>query len=275
MKRSSVRKLVVILGLLLVVAGCQKGEREPEALVVSGTSVLAPLLQDIGQRFTESHPTVRIDVDFTQADRAVSDTRQGLADVGVICRPLKPGEAGLQVFPLGRDGVAVIVHKSNPLHSLTDKQLHSLFTRTFTNWREVGGGDDPVVVIHEAESELLRSVFLEHFNILPRQVPPGPSVATSIQAVQAVASQPRSISYASLGVASTAMQEGQPIRLLPLAGIAATPENVRNGSYPLIRPLLLLTRGTPQGMVGALVDYARSNQVDDLIEKYGFAPARP
>jgi phosphate transport system substrate-binding protein len=171
--------------------------------------------------------------------------------------------------------VAIIVNKGNPVPPLTASQFHGLFTRTYTNWREVSGKDEAVVVIQQAEADPLRQLLLEHFGILSRQVPPGPSVLSTLQAVEAVAAQPRALSYTSLGAASNAAHQGQAIRLLPLDGIAATPENVQNGTYPLSRPLNLLTRGVPRELVREFIDFARSDQVHDLIVKCGFTPVTP
>jgi phosphate transport system substrate-binding protein len=214
-------------------------------------------------------------IDPTASERAVLDTRQGLADVGLITRSPLPGESGLQVFPLARDGVAFFVHKNNPIPSLSDAQIVGLYTRTLTNWKEVGGTDQPVVVISAAEGRSLRTLFLDRLGIPARQLAIGPTVMSTAQAVQAVASQPRALVYGSLGVTDSAVREGAPIRLVPLDGVPATPDNVRNGSYPFTRPLNLITRGTPRDLVREFLDFARSGEVHDLINKYGFSPVPP
>jgi phosphate transport system substrate-binding protein len=262
--------------LILAGTGCQQApEPESQALVVSASPSVAPLLEEIGQRFRERHPGVRVDIDTTASDRAVVDTRQGLADVGVITRSLLPGESGLQVLPLARDGVALFVHKTNPIPSLNNAQIAGLSTRALTYWKEVGGTDQPVVVVNHAEGRPLRILFLEHFGVSARQPVAAPTVVSSAQAIQAVASQPRAIGYGSLGMADSAVREGKPIRLLPLAGVPATPDNVHNGTYPFTRPLNLITRGKPRDLVREFLDFARSSEVHDLINKYGFSPAPP
>jgi phosphate transport system substrate-binding protein len=233
---------------------------------------MAPLVVDIGQRFQERRPDVRINVQSAPESRAVSDAMQGLADLGMLGRSLRTPEIGLLDFPIARDGLAVIVHKNNPVQSLSDGQIVGLFTGTYTNWKDLGGPDRPVALAGQMDGRAARTAFLAYFGLRPQQVRADPTVPGGEQAVQAVAAHPYAIGYASLGEAEAAART-LPIRLLPLGGVAATLDNVRNGRYPLVRPLLLLSRTPPEGAERDFIDFARSAEVHDLIGKYGFVPA--
>src|SRR5947209_20537255 len=105
------------------------------------------------------------------------------------------------------------------------------------------------------------------------QVRPDQFATDSEQEVQAVASQPPPLAYASAGQAQAAAAAGAPVRLLPWAGVAPTPEHVRDGSYPLTRPLNLLTRDPPHGPARDFIDFARSAEVHDVIQKHHLVPA--
>src|SRR5262245_39270623 len=96
--------LIAGLGLLVGFPG-KAPQDEAQRLVVTGTATLAPLMEKIARRFEDGHPDVRIRVESSSSLDAVAATRAGLADVGMISRPLLPGEAGLRVYPLARDGV--------------------------------------------------------------------------------------------------------------------------------------------------------------------------
>jgi phosphate transport system substrate-binding protein len=100
------------------------------------------------------------------------------------------------------------------------------------------------------------------------------TVASSEKVIEVIESQPFAIGFASLGLAQQAAAI-QPIRLLPLGDVPATLENVRNGRYPLVRPLQLVTRDEPQGIVKEFIDYARSPEVHDLIKTNGFVDWSP
>jgi phosphate transport system substrate-binding protein len=155
--------------------------------------------------------------------------------------------------------------------SLDDRQLAGLFSATYVNWKEVGGNDRPVTLVSFAEGRSARDAVLEYFGLPSSRMKIDPGVYSSDQAVAAVAGNPDAIAYACLGKAEIVSAK-QPIRLLPLRGVAATVAEVRAGRYPLTRPLLLLTRDRPEGVVEELVSFARSEEVRDLLDKYGFAP---
>jgi phosphate transport system substrate-binding protein len=265
----------LIAGLVLGLgpAGCGSPKQETSHLVVAGSATLAPLLQQIAERFEHDHPTVHIHVESGTSAEAVAATRSGLADVGMMTRLLQPGEAGVDLFPLARDGMAFIVHKSNPVARLNQRQVAGLFSGLFLNWKEVGGTDRAVVPISHVEGRALRHLFLERFGLLARQVVPGPAVGSSEQAIHSVSEHPGAIAYVSLGEAVLAARgKRQPIRLVALDGVAPTPENVERGAYPITRPLALITRMSPGEPARAFVEFARSPQVHQVIRKKGFSP---
>src|SRR5689334_14463012 len=105
----------LLAGLL---TGCRPAPR-PRYLVIVGSRCMVPLIEAVSRRFEEGHADVRITIEAADGERAVNDTRLGLADVGLLPRPLTPLEAGLQARVIARDGVALIVHRDNPVQGLT------------------------------------------------------------------------------------------------------------------------------------------------------------
>jgi phosphate transport system substrate-binding protein len=263
-------------GLLLaaLLSGCRPAETPIRSLVLSGSYSMTPLMSDVGKRFQERHPDVRVNVESAPGDRPLSDTRQGLADLGMLGRALRADETGLRAYPVARDGLALIVHRDNPVPQLNDEQVVALFTRAYQSWREVGGTDRPITLVSQGEGRGARAAFLEHFGLQSRQVRADPGVSTGEQVIEAVATHPSAVGYASLGPARKAAG-AKLIRLLPLGGSAPTPENVKAHRYPLVRPLQLLTREAPQGLVRDFIAFSQSPDVYDLIEKHGFVPVTP
>jgi phosphate transport system substrate-binding protein len=270
---------LAVLGLALAAGGhgCRSASQEPRNVVLTGSAVMAPLVRDIGRRFEASHPGVRIDVQGGGTERGLADTRQGLADVGMAARALRPDETNLHAFPIARDGIGFVVHKTNPVPALTDDQVVRVYTRAVSNWKQVGGNDQPITVISQGENRQgeprsALAFFLGHFKLKPGQVRAEVPVQDTEQGVKAVADRPGGIAYVSVGPAAAAVAAGAPVRLLPWAGVAATPANVANGSYTLVRPLQLVTRQPPDGLVRELIDFARSDAVRDIIEQHHYAP---
>jgi phosphate transport system substrate-binding protein len=241
-------------------------------LLITGASTLAPLIGEIGKRFESLHPKVRIDVQSGGSSRGVADTRQGLADIGMVSRAMKDDERDLSAFPVARDGVCPILHQENPVQALTDEQIVEIYTGKISNWKLVGGKDAPITVVNKADGRSTLEVFLQYFKLKNSDVKAQVVIGDNEQGVKTVAGNPHAIGYVSIGTAEYDAIHGVPIKLLPIGGVAASTENVRTGVFPLSRPLHLVTRITPSGLAKAFIEYAQSKAVHDLISQQYFVP---
>lgn len=262
---------LLVCGLLVgcTCAGCQPPEQKVHNLVLTGSTAMLPLLRDIGKRFESEHAGVRVDVQASGSAHGISDTRQGLADIGMVARSLKPDEAMLHATPIARDAVCIIVNRANAVPALRDDQIVRMYTRGVSNWKEVGGPDLPIVLVHMTDGRALLDLFLDHFKLRSTQIRADALIQDSEQGLHAVASRPGAIAYVSCSRAD-AVGENMPIKKLPSGGIDPTIANIRDGTYPLSRPLLLVTREAPKGLAAQFIDFARSNAVLDLIQNYHF-----
>lgn len=241
-------------------------------LVITGASTLAPLIAEIGKRFESLYPTVRIDVQSGGSSRGVADARQGLADIGMVSRAMKEDERDLSAFPVARDGVCPILHQENPVQALADEQIVAIYTGTITNWKAVGGADAPITVVNKAEGRSTLEVFLHYFKLKNVDVKAQVVIGDNEQGVKTVAGNRNAIGYVSIGTAEYDATHGVPIKLLPIGGVAASTESVRKGSFPLSRPLHLVTRTSPSDLAKAFIEYAQSRAVHDLIKQQYFVP---
>jgi phosphate transport system substrate-binding protein len=262
---------LLVCGLFVgcTLTGCRPPEQKIRNLVLTGSAVMTPLLRDIGKRFEAEHADVRVDVQAGGSTRGVSDARSGLADIGMVARSLKPDEAMLHATPIALDAVCIIVHRTNQVQALSDDQIVRMYTRSVSNWKEVGGPDLPIVLVHMTDGRALLDLFLDHFKLRSTQIRADALIQDSEQGLQAVASRKGAIAYVSCSRAE-AVSANMPIRSLPSGGITPTTEHVRDGTYPLSRPLQLVTRETPKGLAAEFIDFARSNAVLDLIQKHHF-----
>jgi phosphate transport system substrate-binding protein len=105
------------------------------------------------------------------------------------------------------------------------------------------------------------------------QVKPQVIIGDNSQGIKTVAGNANAIGYVSIGAAEYEARQSLPIKLLPLDGVGATAANVRNGTFPLSRPLNLVTRESPGGLARKFIEFARSAEVHDLVEAYYFVPA--
>ena len=262
------RALILLPTALL--AGCAFSGPPPRRLVVAGSRHFAPLMA----AFAEADPAGRADFEATLSSRAVADVREGLADVALVGRDLRPDETGVVRHALGRDAIAVAVHRDNPIASLTENQVAGLFTRVYGNWRELGGFDRPIVVVGLAEGRDVREAFLDFLGLKAAQVRADPTVADSEQVVQAVASRPGAVGYVSLASARAALKAA-PVRLVPLAGVVPGPDTVLAGKYLFVRPIICVTRPGPLPSAKALLDLARSPAGQALFAEQGYVAGGP
>lgn len=257
--------------LAILALGCGTSERG-DKLVITGSSTVAPLVAEIGKRFEAAHPGKRVDVQTGGSSRGIADARSGLADVGMASRALKEGEGDLHAYPIARDGVCLFVHRDNPVAELSDEQVAAVYTGRLRNWSDLGGADAPITVVNKAEGRATLEVFLEYFALASAEIRADVIVGDNEQAVKTVVADPNAIAYVSIGTAEYSAAHGVPIKLLPTGGVAATSANLAAGSFPLGRPLNLVTRDEPSGLVKEFIDFARSCEVGDLVREMHFVP---
>jgi phosphate transport system substrate-binding protein len=258
------------LALVAAVAGCSAA-RAPK-LSLSGSSTVAPLAAEIAKRYEANHPGSRVDVQTGGSSRGIADARSGTAQIALVSRALKPEEADLQATTIAIDGIALIVNGANPVRSLSDDQIRAVYTGAISNWRQLGGADAPITVVTKAEGRSTLELFLEHFRLDNRRIRASVVIGDNQQGILTVAGDPHALGYVSIGTASQEAEAGTAIRLLPLAGIAPSLENVRSGRYPLSRPLNLVIQPPPAAGVAPFLAFARSPEVHDLVEAQFFVP---
>ncbi|WNM62706.1 phosphate ABC transporter substrate-binding protein [Candidatus Nitrospira neomarina] len=247
-------------------------QAEGHKLVITGSSTMAPLIAEIGKKFEMRHPGIRVDIQTGGSSRGIADVINGVADIGMASRALKSQEHHLHGSVIAHDGITVILHRSNPVQELTDDQIKAIYTGGITHWNQVGGSDAPITVVNKAEGRSTLELFLDYFQISNRDIHAHVVIGDNEQGIKTVAGNPHAIGYVSIGTAQYDAIHGIPIRLLPLQHIPATIETVREGRFPLSRPLTLVTKSLPTGLIKTFIDFARSSQANELILKQYFVP---
>ena len=265
---------MAVLMCVPVPAGAQitASEQPTGKLVITGASTLAPLIAEIGKRFENLYPAVRVDVQSGGSSRGVADARQGLADIGMVSRAMKDDERDLSAFPVARDGVCPILHRENPVQALTDEQVVEIYTGKVTNWKSVGGTDAPITVVNKADGRSTLEVFLHYFKLKNVDIKAQVVIGDNEQGIKTVAGNRNAIGYVSIGTAEYDAVHGVPIKLLPIGSVAASTENVQKGVFPLSRPLHIVTRTPPVGLAKAFIEFTQSKAVHDLIRQQYFVP---
>ena len=266
----SIRRRWMAALLCALLAGV--AQATDKKLVLTGASTVAPLAGEIGKRFEKQNPGIQVDVQTGGSARGVNDARVGLADIGMVSRDLKSDEQDLHAYTIAYDGVCMIVNKANPVATLSKDQIVGIYTGRITNWKEVGGADRKITVVNKAEGRSTLELFLNHFGLVNSQVKAQVVVGDNEQDIKTVVGNVGAISYVSIGSAEFDVEQGMPLKLLPMDGVAATSANVLNRSFPLMRVLNLVTKAPPTGLSKQFIDYARSDSVHDLVKELYFVP---
>ncbi|HWZ47656.1 MAG TPA: substrate-binding domain-containing protein [Herbaspirillum sp.] len=276
--------MLILACILLAACGRESASSDVQAsssastdiegtLHLTGSSTGEPLMVQIASRFRTLHPKVEIKIEMGGSARGIRDVRDGKTDIGMVSRVLTESEQDLKGFPIARDGIGLMVHKNNPVTTLTSAQVTGIFTGQIKNWREVGGRNAPIMVINREDGRGSIELFKEHFRLrysdIQAQIVLG---ADNPAVIEAVAAQPNAISMMSVIEADNKEKAGGLIKLVSLDGVAATHASILSGNYPLSRPLSLVTRELPTGLLKNFIEYSLSAQVVDIIENMGFIP---
>jgi phosphate transport system substrate-binding protein len=249
------------------------GGDTPQTLTLTGSSTVAPLASEIGKRYEQQHPDTRIDVQSGGSSRGIADARSGVSDFGLVSRALKPEESDLTAYPIAYDGISIILHRNNSVKTLSDAQIQGIYTKQIRNWKEVGGQDAPITVVSKAEGRSTLELFSSYFKIPTEKIQADVIIGDNPQGVKTVIGNPNAIGYVSIGAAEVEIQQGAPLKLLPINGIPATLKTVQDQSFPITRPLNLVIKNVPESdLAKDFLQFSQSPEVQDLVKSQYFVP---
>ena len=289
MKRTT-KKAVSILAasalLALTLAGCGNDTTTDTAsdttedtsastlsgsVATNGSTSMEEVMGVLTEQFTNDNPDVSVTYDPTGSGTGIEAAANGTADIGLSSRALTDEEvaSGLVGTEVALDGIAVIVNANSPVADLTVEQIAQIFTGEITDWSEVGGDAGEIACIGREANSGTRDGFesitgTEDACVLSQELNSTGAV------IQAVASSPNAIGYASLSAVEG--QEG--IKAITVGGVAPSEATVLDGSYAIQRPFVFATR-TDEALsdaAQAFFDFATSADASELISGAGAVP---
>lgn len=232
-----------------------------------GSTSMEKLANALSEAFMEKYPDVTVTAEFVGSGAGVEAVTNGTADIGNSSRSLKDEEkaAGVVENVVAIDGIAVCVDPANEVANLTKEQLTNIYNGTITNWKEVGGADEPIIVIGREAGSGTRGAFEELVDL--KDACKYANELDSTGAVIAkVASTPGAIGYASLDVLDDS------VKALSLEGVEATAENIKAGNYFLSRPFVMATKGEiseQNDLVQAWFDFVLGDEGQQVASEVG------
>jgi phosphate transport system substrate-binding protein len=269
------RKILLFIFLLTIShAGPIHPAMGADTIAIAGSTSLLPLTQHAAEAYMKRHPEVRISVAGRGSGVGIRGIIDSTADIAGVSRELSKKELKLcaqrGVKPVTHQ-VAVgcvvpVVDKSNPISSLSLAQLKDVFTGEIKSWQELGGPAKPIAVMNRDSNSgtfvMFRLMVLDQARVRPDAL----MLASNGAMVQAVSGNPLALGYVGLGYL------GSELKALAVDGITVSMANVRNGTYPLSRPLYLITKGEPKGAVKDFLEFVLSPEGQMIAQEEGFVP---
>lgn len=240
-----------------------------ELLRYAGATTLQRFFMPEAARIFNSDTAIKVRIEGGNTGPGIKALLNGEVDMAGAGRLLTEAEKnqGLVEHFLGWDVLTIIVHEQNPLEDLSLDQLQAVFSGAITNWQNVGGKDAPIVVVTCPKGSGMRSavkkLILKDKDYTSREI---------VSAIVAESDQQTSLFPAGITALSRSMLDADHVKMIAVNGLVPTATSIADGSYPLVKPLTLVTKGEPQGDLARFIALAKSQQGRAILQR-SFVPA--
>jgi len=236
-------------------------------LQLAGSTTVQPLAEVLAEAFMAENTEVTIEVQGGGSSVGVTSAGEGTVDIGDASRNVKDSEfetfPELQVYTIAYDGIAIVTNPDLDLPSLSIEQVQKIFSGEITNYSEVGGPDAEIIVVSREEGSGTRAAFEE----LVMEANDSEAVITENAILQqsngqirtTVSTTPDTIGYLSFGFLD------ESINTVEINDVEPSVANVKNSSYPIFRPLNMLTNGEPSALAQAFLDFILSEMGQEIV----------
>ena len=265
MKRIITLAIVVVLAAAMSV-GC--ASRGSGTVSTDGSTSMEKVIGALGESFMEANKGTTFTYNPTGSGSGIQAVSEGRCDIGLSSRALKDDEkATLTETVVALDGIAMIVNPENPVSDLTVEQIADIYTGKITNWSEVGGNDAAIVLIGREAGSGTRDGF-ESITGTKDACQYRQELTSTGDVITTVSQNPDAIGYASLAALKDT------VKALTVGGVAPTEETVKDGSYVIQRPFVLVTKTgeTLSANARKFFDFALSAEAAQYITTAGAVP---
>jgi phosphate transport system substrate-binding protein len=250
------------------------GGLKGEIQIIGSTSV-GPLAQSLADAFTAANPGVTIDIQEIGSTEGIKAATDKTAEIGTSSREVKPEEKGANLTEtvIAYDGIAVVVNAKNKVEGLTSDQIAKIFKGEITNWKQVGGDDKEITLVTREDGSGTRGAFQELLKLEEKMADGTKKSLISSKALvndstgslkTTVAGNDASIGYMSVGAIDDT------VKALKVDKVAPSSETVKNKTYPIWRPFLMLTNGEMKPEVKAYIDFILSADGQKIVAEDKF-----
>ena len=262
--------LTVVLTIALcaaALAGC--GDKESQTVATDGSTSMEKVIGALGEAF-EAENDITFTYNPTGSSSGIQAVSEGRCDIGLASRSLKDSEIseGLTGTVLAYDGIAIVVNNENTVSDLTVQEIAKIYTGEITNWSEVGGDDGEIVLIGREAGSGTRDGF-ESITGTEDVCAYRQELTSTGDVITTVSQNPNAIGYASLS------SVGDTVKVLSVDGVTPTEDTIKDGSYAIQRPFILVTKTNTELSEAAqnFFKYATSSEASEIIAAAGVVAA--
>lgn len=262
--------VVLVYALGGLVAGCvRQGGQGGASVTLAGSTSVQPFAEMLAEEYAKEFPDrPAVNVQGGGSSAGARAALTGAAQIGMMSRGLAASEKELTPVLMAKDAIVLVVHPSNSVDGLTKEQVRDIFSGKISSWDQVGGSPSQIHVVSREEGSGTRGAFdelvMDGEGAVPRAV-----VQDSNGAVrETVAGDKAAIGYISLGLVD------QSVKTLSIDGVAPTLENAQEGTYALVRPFLLVHKGTLSTEAQHFVDFVTSAEGQSILAGEGLVTSK-
>ena len=266
MKKMIAMMMAAVL-VLSMFAGCSN--KTTGSVSTDGSTSMEKVIGALGEAF-RNDTGISFTYNPTGSGSGIKAVQEGRCDIGLSSRDLKEEEkaAGLEATVLAYDGIAIIVHPENPVLDLSLEEIAKIYTGEITNWSAVGGHDAEIVLIGREAGSGTRDGF-ESITDTEEACQYRQELTSTGDVITTVSKNPDAIGYASVASVKDS------VKALKVDGIAPTEATIKDGSYVVQRPFVLVTKADAKRSEAAqkFFDYITSADANEIISAAGVVPA--
>ena len=268
-------KTKVIISLLLITSiifvGCGRKNEEDttisDKVTVSGSTSVGPLMEKEAEKFKEENEGINVEINQLGSSAGIKDAITGTVQIGMSSRDLKEQEKaeGLIEVEIAYDGIAIITNKSNKIKSLTMTQVKDIYTGKITNWKDVGGKDGAIVVVSREDGSGTRDAFQEIVGYTSEELVKDAQIGDGSGNIKTtVSGNEHAIGFISFEYIDDS------INAVKIDNVEPTASNVKNDSYKVSRPFLLVYKEDNLKENGnKLINFILSEEGQKIVEENG------
>ena len=265
-----IKKLLIVA--FFAFAATTTASAAVNTIVLDGSTTVGPVAKTFASYFTKKYG-VRVTVSESGSGNGAKSLINSTCTIATMSRAMKEPEIAAArkngVNPVASivayDGLAMVVHPANPVRALSKAQISSIYSGRITNWREVGGPDSRIVVIQRESNSGTEESFKELVAGKGAQITGSAETQSSNGSVKSrVSTTLSAIGFLGLGFVDRS------VKVIAVNGVLPNVTTVKNGSYPVTRPLYFYTNGQPSGPVKQFVELPKTAEGKRMISELGF-----